>query len=605
MARKSTESKSVSFEVVVELKELEKGQRLPNLAAYAFSPCGRFLAKQPLKPDPKKSGIGRAKFTIDTELDHLLVKVGVNVDDYRAAERHRAIANNLLVKEKKILDFEIPKDIWRCWLYVLYVITGTVTKPEGGWYNPICVGEVDVYEVDVKKCLIRLDDYLIEKIRDGLIDIIENPPREIEGFPPDIPWPSNGNDDDGWCGTKPPKPFPPRLVDVIKKLESLPSEWAFAKDRYIGLPTARTRMDAALNEMAVAEKRAYLDSEAAEGVKVSQILYTNTTQFRHLLVEKFQVLKYYLCWYPWIYWIWWPYCSYSAEKLGTTKLKMDGSFSLGVYLSVCEDDKPDLWFLVRQKISGIERIIYARYPVPCNTYWNHPSGKPVHLVVYDPEAVVCHPPPDVNIPGYWVMPMGIYEDEWWQVHQAHLSTACVPGTPLPSQCGLYNQTDPYGTRLDLRMEFHPGLRNCISATNGARYYRWSYRKHGNTTWIPINTHISHRYVAYIGSDWFIEREDMGPHTVGGKDNLFLVPDQRPWLHNRDDLACAIWYTAIWDSTLNRYVAQVTDGKYDLRLEMFDKNGNKLKPTTAGFKFCLPTSATGIVNDSLYVESDGS
>jgi hypothetical protein len=131
---------------------------------------------------------------------------------------------------------------------------------------------------------------------------------------------------------------------------------------------------------------------------------------------------------------------------------------------------------------------------------------------------------------------------------------------------------------------------------GIVYYRWSYRRHGTTDWTPIRTPISHRYIKQVGSDWFIVSDDLGPKDpVGGEADLFAVPDpQKAWLHNRDDLAFAIWYTE-----------SLTDGKYDLRLEMFDTAGSKLKPPSAGFKFVLPTAAIGIVNDSLYVESDGS
>jgi hypothetical protein len=339
-------------------------------------------------------------------------------------------------------------------------------------------------------------------------------------------------------------------------------------------------------------------------VKVSQILYSNTAQFRNLLIKNVLPFRFWLCRYPWIFWIWWPYCRYyTLEKLGTATLKPDGSFSDVIWLSVCRTDKPDLWFVVRQEINGIERRIYARYPVPCNTYWNHPSGDPVHLVVTDPNAIACHKP----VPGMadtYVMPMGIYEDEWYEVDQAHIKSAVVPSTPLPAACGLYSSTDPYGTRLDLRMEFGDDLRDLLPPNNGVRYYRWSFRKHGETGWTHIDTPISHRYIAVVSGHYVILSERLGPDSVGIENNLFAVPDpDKSWLHNRDDLACAIWHTAVLDGA--SYVPQIPNGQYDLRLEMFDKNGVKLTPVAGGFTFTLPTASTGTVDDALFVEADGS
>lgn len=603
MEGKKEEMEITPLEVNVELKELLKKQGWPNIVAYVFNRSGRLLAKQPLKQDTRRLTIGRARFEIEREQKSLVIKIGPDIEDIRMLERYQPITKSVLVTDK-ILKFELVKPFWICWLKVPYHVTGTVKKQKPGPDAPICAGEVDIYDVDIKYCLLRVPDLVIERIRDGIIDIVVDPPQidtSLIDFQKPLVW--WDWEDDGWCGTGPKPPFPPRRVDVIKELESLPPEWAFAKQRYEVLPTARARMDTTLKSIPLTEKRAFLNIEVIGDLKLSQVLYTNTTQFRNLLIEKFLVIRFWLCWWPWIYWLWWPYCGYSLEKLGTAALKPDGSFSKTVWLSICRHDTPDLWFVVRQNINGIDRVIYARHPVPCNTYWNHPSGTTVYLIVTDPNAVACHQ----QIPGIidpYVMPMGIYEDEWYQVNQAHIKSPCLPGTPLPTQCGLYNNTDPYGTRLDFRMQFHDQLRNILPPANGVRYYRWSYRKHGTANWTPIETPIIHRYLTQIApGKYVILAEKLGPNSKGGEDDLFFVPNpNKSWLDNRNDLAYAIWYTATWDGS--KYVPQVPDGKYDLRLEMFDKNGKKLKPT-AGFKYTLPTGPLGPVDDMLFVESDGS
>ena len=585
------------LKIAVDMKGLTKEEGLPDIAAYVFSHSGRFLNKQVLKPDPKSSSIAVGEIKIKSKLDNLIVKIGPNMENLSMLDKNQPFTERVSLSEKPELVVDISKIYWICWLKYAYNVKGSVTKTSN---IPICAGEVDIYDVDIRYCILKLPDLVIERIRKGFIDIIVDPPP----FDPDIidferpqTW-WGDNDDDDWCGTGPKGPFPPK-IDILKKLDSLEPKWSFARDRYQNLDNAVTRVNETMNTMMLSEKRTFLDTELVEGVKLSQILYTNTTQFRTLLLDHFVIIRYWLCWWPWIYWLWWPYCGYSLEHLGTTILKPDGSFDKTVWISVCRKDTPDLWFRVRQNINGLDRVIYARYPVPCNTYWNHASNVPVHLLVTDPNAIACHQGhPGISTP--YVLPMGIYEDEWYQVEQAHVKAHCNPAVSLPANCGLYKQTDPYGTRLDLRMQFHDDIYN-----NNIHYYRWSYRKHGNVSWVSIDTPITHRHVKMVSpGKYTIDAVNLGPKTKGGTNDLFEVPDPNlSWLSNRNDLAYAIWHTATWNGSM--YIPQVSDGKYDLRLEMFNQSGNKVKPATAGFKFILPTAIIGNLDDTLFVETDGS
>ena len=349
-------------------------------------------------------------------------------------------------------------------------------------------------------------------------------------------------------------------------------------------------MDAELKKMSLNDRQAFLDREAVEGVKIDKLVHTTTKQFRELLVEKFLVFRFWLCW-PWIYWIWWPWC-YSWTKIGTAELQPDGSFSKTIWLSICNQDKPDLWFVVRQEINGVEKVIYERHPVPCNTYWNYPSGDPVHLVVTDPDAVACFNTPPTDEPGLYVMPLGIGWDGWYDVQQAHI----WPGDPINSSRGLYNGTDPYGTELDIQMQFHDGLRAI-----GVMYYRWSYRKEGTIDWVQIDKPVAHRYLTIIGGKPFLKSKSLGPDSVGSEGNLFEIPDPAlDWVViNRYDRRFAGWETN-----------SLSDGKYKLRLEMFDNTGNQIAdPLAKGFKYFLPLSGpvgdVWPVEDNPHIETDGS
>jgi len=603
---KARKQKGKSLKINIELQELEATQEWPEITAYLYNRSGRLVAEAPVKPDPRKKEVGTAHFEgmdIDDE-EGLTIKVGPKVDDIRLLARQRLSTHRLkaLPIERGSIIVDIAQPIWRCWIKAPYLVTGTVEKWVNSQKRPVCVGEVDIYDVDVR-CFLKLPDIIIERIRDSIIDVIIDPPPFDIREPEKIPSWWDGDDDD-WCGT-PPGPRPPFVKDIQTKLAKLPREWSFANERVATLDMARARLDQTLSAMPTAEKQLWLNSEATGDVKISKIVYANTQQFRTLLVEEFQAFRFCLCWYPWIHWLWWPWCRfYGLEKLGTAELQPDGSFSKIIWLSICRKDQPDLWFKVRQKVDGTGRTIYARYPVLCHTYWNHPSGTPVNLLVTDPDAVACDKDDQVDKPGVYVMPLGIGDDGWYEIEQAHLKPGDIPN----ANRGLYSATDPYGTRLDVRMQFHDSL-----IAKGVHYYRWSFAPSGTTNWTHINTPISHRHLTQIGSDFFIVPEDLGPFVVGGKPSLFKVPDPtKDWIAlNRNDRAFAIWHTALWDSDLNRYVAQVADGRYTLRLEMFDAAGNNLDPSAPGtqWNFFLPTSDVvgGVwpVDDNPHVQPDGS
>jgi hypothetical protein len=582
MAKEERVNKELELEVSVNLKDFEENEL--DLIAYVFNHSGRLIAKEPIKV---KEGRGQVEFNISEVSKRLFVKVGPEVEDLKDLTGHKPISRGVEVTPgKKVeLNLEILRPGWICWLKVPYLVTGTVKK-DG---QPICTGEVDIYEVDFGPCIWLLPDLVIERLRDAIIDvIIDPPPYEI----PEIAvWP---DPDDDWCGTGPKPPFPPRRFlsdeDIIHRLEKLPVQSEFATQRFRQFSTAKARMETELIQMSLHDRQAFLDREAVEDVKINQLIHTTTKQFRELLVEKFLAFRFWLCW-PWIYWIWWPWC-YSWKKIGTAKLQPDGSFSKIIWISICDKDVPDLWFVVRQEINGLERVIYERHPVPCFTYWNHPSGDPVHLVVTDPDAITCFAPPPTDKPGLYIMPLGIGDDGWYDVLQAHIK----PGDPFNSNRGLFNGTDPYGTELDIQMQFHDGLRGI-----GVMYYRWSYRREGTVNWVQINKPVVHRHLTIIGGHPFIKSKSLGPDSVGGEGNLFEVPDPTlDWVViNRYDRRFAAWETD-----------NLSDGKYELRLEMFDNTGTKLNdPVAYGIKYFLPLSGpignVWPVEDNPHIEPDGS
>lgn len=591
--------KPIPIKVTAKLEEFEAEMEWPEIAVYLFNRSGNLVDKQPLVE--KKEGKGEAVFSFKGNPEQLLVKIGPNLKE----EEHYKLERRMPFKERVLavpgkenwLNLKIPKPFLECWNTVSYIVKGTVLKNVDGENYPVCHGEVEIYDVDpILECFPKLPEPVIGGVQGALIDGMMDPSH----FPLPHLCPKGGCDN-----PLPPRPSPfsrhmeeanvmgtrKESVGAMKSLQELSSEGHFSQDRLNALSTARERMNTKLRKLGLTERHAFLNSEFVDGVKVSKILYTDTDQFKKLLVDNFISFRYWLC-LPWIYWLWRPWCQYETEPLGTAKLIQDGSFNNNILLPACNKDTPDLWFEVTQKIHGEEKVIYAKYPVPCNTYWNHPSGEQVHLVVTDPDAAACFVSPQPNKQGLYVMPLGIGWDGWYEIDYQDTG---LYHYHQDQDTGLYSG-DPYGTKLDIRMQFHDGLRGI-----GVMYYRWSYKKEDASDWVQIDTPIAHRYLTIIGGKSFIKSKSLGPDSVGSEGNLFEIPDPTlDWvIINRYDLRFARWDTR-----------NLPNGKYQLRLEMFDKGGNKITdPEKTGFKYILPTSpppssGKGPVDDNPNIESDG-
>ena len=506
-----------------------------DIYGYLFDKFGKLVSK---KKVIVKGNTGRVDFPVK-KIGRYTLKIAGDVEQIRELEKLKPVTKSFYFTGETLhLHFDIPKIVWVCWLKLPYVIKGFVKKD--GY--PICIGEVDIYEVDYRFCFLRIPEDVLDRLKKSIIDEIVNPrfPCGIIPCPqPEIP--------------KPPIP-PERFVEPVQPYKN------------------------------------FLNLSIGKNLKLVDIVYSDTENFRRLLIENIHNFKYYLC-LPWIYPIWFPYC-YKMDKIATATLNSDGSFQVVVWMSICEKDKPDLYFKVKQKINNTERVIYNPKPVPCFTYWNHPSGKEVYINVTYPEAIVCHPHPNPDVGDVYIMPLGIGWDGWHQISHAHLKTGHITDFV---DTGLYNGEAPYGKELDIQMQFHEDLRN-----KGVRYYRWSYRKGESGRWKNINSKVVHRYLQLIGTDLFINTKVLGPFTVNGNPDLFEIPDPDiDWvIINRGDRRFAYWETE-----------DLEDGVYQLRLEVFDQNGNKITdPSSKGFKFILPTGneQNGVipVDDNLKV-IDGS
>ena len=70
-------AKNGSLKIQIELKELQKEERWPEINAYLFNKAGRLIAQSHIVPDATKIGLGMANFekvSVDEEI--LTVKIG-------------------------------------------------------------------------------------------------------------------------------------------------------------------------------------------------------------------------------------------------------------------------------------------------------------------------------------------------------------------------------------------------------------------------------------------------------------------------------------------------------------------------------------------------
>lgn len=202
-SKKSTKAEPGILEVIVQLDDMKTRQEWPNIAAYVFTRSGTFLSKALLEPDDKHPSTGKATFSLEVRIkERLVVKIGPDIDDVRSLERYQPFADkSVLIPDKKAtLRFTIHRPGWLCWLKVPYLVKGNV-QLQGG--EPICNGDVDIYDVDIGFCFLRLSDAIIEMLRRAVIDIVTNPPPlQLDELPQYLYW------DDDWCGTGPKPSFP-------------------------------------------------------------------------------------------------------------------------------------------------------------------------------------------------------------------------------------------------------------------------------------------------------------------------------------------------------------------------------------------------------------
>lgn len=268
-----------------------------------------------------------------------------------------------------------------------------------------------------------------------------------------------------------------------------------------------------------------------------------------------------------------------GTKVASGLIQADGEFQ------VCWSEYPiyllahchwEYAFVVKQVINGQTVTIYNG---PAANQW-FDADDDMSLVSYHPDAVTCGDEVVPEGPGAYAVLQDI-----GLTHSYRLKTPDATGWDRVANPG-YNDglADPvanpadavgklknrnWGGLLRLRYHFSESMRN-----RGAKYFRVTVTEaDGNGNPIGPRTALQaptwKQYVSLGGGNIEIENISLGPHSVGGEDNLFEIPYDNALPNNRE------WLSGLFHAHLP--TTDFGNGRHLLTLEVFDQTGKRLRP----------------------------
>lgn len=556
--------KSQNLVIPVNFEKQPK-EPLP-LTAFLFSRRGELL--QQVKVDKDKATFQDVPETNMNELRVFIAATpkerSVEVGAIADMERLHAFEPVLDVDAKgglKILP--IPEYLSKWWCFAFCRVRGRVSKNfmiDGHYENrPICNARVHICEIDkIWWLLPRIPDDILVRIPDFILH-------------PELPIPI-------------PHPFPdPPPFERIPGLGPLFEAKSFPKTTSAALTFRGGEMSGKQNirEEAASERTLASIRKAAANIQPDikeQLLSGNTIQIRKVIAENFQLFHPIFCWLPWI----WPYF-YHCDEIKTVHTDQNGNFDTNIFYWGC-GDHPDLYFWVEYYIDGVWTTVYKPY-IPCHTYWNFDCGSKVAIHITDPRVLWgCNTVLDGDI--IWIKTIG-HGANIKHIRQTNLPSA-IQNVPF-NRIGLSDLAlaigdfrRPFGNYLYFLIQFGSGL-----PSNGMKYYRWSCRKKRNADLSPasgpltiLNNELFKSYTfeffdALMHKHFDQKSFRLGPVSHGGTDNLFLIPPASP---TQAPVNAPNTEHPNWDqntASVRFDSAQLDDGLYEFKLEIFDSSGNKV------------------------------
>lgn len=598
-ARKKKEAR-LTLSVKVRLEQA-KDKELPEVMLYAFDEAGSFLTTATL-PKGQQS---ETELKLPAELLGATVRVLVGppvaeeFDDVpswmtRLLSRGRGQKEipslGVLIRrgayekrvrlhtESETLHLAIFPPDWVKWLLCPCVVRGRLVKrltlPDGTAKDlGVCFACVKIYEVDkFPRLILRLPEHDLFRLRDELRVILEKwppelPPKELPPeFRPKV-WP-------------PPPPPPP--VEQYSVRGSLPPMG--------GSELETSGMDA--SEASPSEHQAEALTDEARNVSLAGevrtslepiFMATSASQLRTALIAKADILVQLACVWEWLHFY------FHTDLIKCVCTDEQGRFETTIWYP-CSGDKPDLYFKAVQCIGGTLHTIYDP-GVACHTYWNYQCGNDVLLVVTDPAARTCVPPDPVTVPPgvtLWVMPYAVGGIRLDQIKSSGLTDHGGGGLNAP-----------FGGRLGLRHGYSSSIP--IDSPNKPFFYRWLYKKDGEPEWNEFAEPVAETVVRhYVDTDLAKPDEPptfpvytLGPHSLNGMHLYEFKPHLPPQVPgHKTEWPIDDWFADIYSGILKSPSlpggVEASAGKYKIKLEIYDKAGNRITPGSGTFRFIVPT-----------------
>ncbi|MFD1613869.1 hypothetical protein [Gelatiniphilus marinus] len=569
--------KNQNLKFRIQVSYEQEPQEKIDLIGFLFNCKGRLLQRQPVRNNELQFSLKNMQkpraLQNSTRIDDLRLfiapaadKRALKISSHKELETYKAYEPILVTNNKGNVSIKpIPDAFSRYWLYCKCRVTGKISK----WFNggnvwedkPVCRARVHICEIDsIFYWIKKVPDYIITKIPDAILK-----PERIKKIP--IPFPD-------------PPPY---------RFQTSPN-----------LPQPQPKPINLFDTTSVESKRKQISSKLPDiGDAIKQKLKTgNANIIRETIIENYSLFHPWFCLWPW----WWRYF-YRCKELAVVKTNAHGRFDASITYN-CFGDKPDIYIWVEYFINGEWTTVY-RPPIPCNTHWNYKCGTDINIHITDPRVTgecCC----DCPIGGELVFirtiskstsVSHINQNSYLQApptqtvpyNRIGLTDASANGDVWPITTVVGDYKRPFGGSPSIYMGFGSDLPN-----SSIYYYRWSYRQVADVDLVdvgdsykplePINGAVNKGYdFEYQDSnnDTQIGANSvkLGPFSVGGNDNLYIIPPQQP-----DEApfnvaeSNPLWHEQTYNMNTIKFDStkfEGGDGLYELKLELFDQSGNLL------------------------------
>ncbi len=511
---------------------------------HVYDTYGKYIAQGQLSDD------GTGKVVIPSELEGATLRYVVGPQaggepTLKEVRRVNGVEKIRAFDPGVAIEIDIAEGVIADWILCRCTVRGKVVKafaqPTGSPIDyPVCYARVHICEVDaIPQIVWRIPDDIIWRLRD---DLIAGPIPLPDPIPDPSPDPLPGPFPD-------PQPVPPR-------------------------PRVRAKASSA----------ATLPAELVTNLTLAP----SASEVRRALIDVL-ALRWW-CWYPYLH----PFFNYHLD-CWTTWTDESGCFDFTFFHSC--NDTPDIYVWVEQWIAGSWRTIYARGP-RCDTHWNYQCGSELTIRVTHPDAIVCQPPPTVDLPDdvtTFVLPMAVGNLEiagsashpldplgWVQTD----GTAIYSGGP--SNFPTINDA-PLGGYLQFRM-----LHSLDLPKPGLTRYAWSYRpKPANPTdsggWTKMDETINRKYqVPGAGGLPVYPALALGPDGDGLFDFRPKTPPAGVW-------PVTGFTEDLWSAKLQ--TSPLAAGDYQILVTVHDQNGDVVRPKKPGDAMPSPGKFDFVVTDT--------